>query len=101
MASPRLSLLLASGELALPDGPLVFLNAPGDVDLGGLNPKSLTLEQDFYPDYKALQARGLNTTARAEGEFAAAIVYLPRAKALARALIARASALTSTLTGGG
>ncbi len=93
MASPRLSLVLTSGEVEIPHGPLVLLNAPGDVDIADLDPARLTCEQDFYPDYKALQERGLNGTAHAEGDFAAAIVYLPRAKAHAQGLIARAAAL--------
>jgi len=87
-------LALASGDVTLPDGPLVFLNAPGDVDLAGLAPDRLTFEQDIYPDYKILRDRNLNACARAEGVFSAAILFLPRAKAHARALVARAAALT-------
>ncbi len=97
MSGSRLSLALERGALALPEGRLVLLNAPGTVDLAGLDPARLLVEQDFYPEYRALQARGLEVTRQAEGRFAAAIVYLPRAKALARALVARAV----ELTGGG
>jgi len=94
VASPRLSLALASGEVSLPDGPVVMLNAPSDVELDGLDGERLLIEQDFYPDFKVLEGRGLKVCSEATGAFGAAIVYLPRAKAAARALIGRANALT-------
>ncbi len=96
--SRRLTTALADNAPGLPEtGRIVVLNAPADFDAGPLDPARLVLEQGFRPSHDALGARGFAVTEAANGDFAAALVFLPRARDLARALVARAA----RLTGGG
>lgn len=89
MAMSRLSLAL--GELALPDagGIAVFEPTP-DSDLSALPADRVQIitrhitTQDAFPHFTCLRAP--------EGPLAAAIVIVPRAKALAQALVAEAFA---------
>ena len=46
------------------------------------------------PDFDAFAARGYDCAVAPEGRYAAALVCLPRAKPLARALIAQAADVT-------
>lgn len=96
-ASPRLRLALEAGLAALPpSGDVLLLNPPGDVDLGALPVDRFAATQPFRPDHDALAKRGIRVQPDApEGRrFAATIVYAPRAKDWARALVALAAGVT-------
>ncbi len=94
MSISRLSLAL-DGTCALPDeGRILIFNPPAMVDLSALDKERVHVVQGFYPDYAALLRRGFDASSTAKGDYAAAIVYLPRAKALALSMVAQASAAT-------
>lgn len=90
-ASLRLSLLIDEG-LVLPEGRIVALRPRAGVDLG-LLPGRVHAIQGFRPDHDALAARGFEVGVAPEGAYEAAVVFVPRSKAEARALVARAAAL--------
>ncbi len=93
MADPRLSLALAEAAPSWPAEGRIAVFAPrAEVDLAPLEPGRLQLIQPLKPDHDRLAARGFEVTIAPEGEFAAALVMLPRAKALARDLVAQAEA---------
>lgn len=95
MAPSRLSLALDQGGLTLPEtGRLGVLNAPADLSLEGLDPERLALAQPFRPAFDALSARGLAVTPEPEGRYAVAVVFVPRARAWAQALVADARGRT-------
>lgn len=92
MSHPRLSLALETPG-ALPDAGRIALYRPtGATDLSDLPEGRLHAVQGFRPDYDALAGRGLAVHPQAEGPYAGAVVFLPRAKAEARALLAEACA---------
>ncbi|TFL17757.1 class I SAM-dependent methyltransferase [Jannaschia formosa] len=89
----RLSLALSGGIVRLPpEGRVLLLRPPGDLSLDGLPVDRVVVEHGFRPDVDALEARGLTVVPRAEGSFAAAVVFAARAKALSFDLLARACA---------
>ncbi len=96
--SARLTLAVEQGGLALPDsGRIVVFHPRAGADLGALPADRALLVQPFRPDHDALAAAGysdISWTLPDTGRFAAALVFLPRAKKLAQALIARAAAVT-------
>ena len=96
--SPRLSFALNGGGLVLPDtGTIAVFHPRGDDDLSVLPTDRVILIQPVRPDHEALAALGFQCVPEVEGAagpFAAALIYLPRAKAQARGLIAAAAALT-------
>ena len=94
MQNSRLSLAITGESLALPqDGNILVLNAGPESDLSALPRDRVTAVQGFKPDYDALENAGFYVTTKAEGTFSLAIVFLPRAKAEARDMIAIANAL--------
>ncbi|MFT3687915.1 methyltransferase [Paenirhodobacter sp.] len=89
MSHPRLSLALD----ALPaEGRIALFRPVAGTDLSDLPAGRLYAVQGFRPDHDALAARGIAVAPAPEGPYTAAIVFLPRAKAEARALIASACA---------
>jgi len=95
LARSRLSIALEGNAPGLPEtGGIVVLNPPAEFDAGPLEPSRLVLEQGFSPAHQTLARRGFSVTRAADGRFGAALVFLPRARDLARAMVARASALT-------
>ncbi len=95
MSVSRLSLALESGVLALPEsGRIAVFNPQTSIDLSALKKAQVFVVQDFYPVHQAFLKRGFTTAPKPEGDFAAAVVFLPRAKAEARALVAEASRVT-------
>ncbi|PYF09497.1 16S rRNA m(2)G 1207 methyltransferase [Rhodobacter viridis] len=92
MSHPRLTLALDAPDALPSDGRIVVYRPTADTDLSDLPKARLQLVQGFRPDYEALAARGYAVAPAAEGSFAAAVVFVPRAKAEARALLAEASA---------
>lgn len=94
MSDSRLALALAAGALHLPpEGPIALIRPPGDLDLSALPAGRLVAMQGFRPDHDALAARGVAVAPGWPASAAAAIVFVPRAKALARDLLARALTL--------
>ena len=91
MSQSRLSFAL-SGADALPAQGQIALFAPTAAqDLGALPLDRLVAIQPFKPDHDALAARGVAMAQTPAGPYAAAVVFAPRAKAQARALLAQAS----------
>jgi 16S rRNA (guanine1207-N2)-methyltransferase len=89
----RLSLALSGGLVALPEtGRVLLLRPPGEISLDALPLDRVVAEQGFRPDHDALGARGVTVTPEAEGDFAGAVVFAARAKALTFELLARACA---------
>lgn len=94
MIDARLSLAL-DGGLTLPsEGAIAVFRPPPEADLPGCAPENCQIIHDFKPFHDAWAERGYKVSQTGEGDFAAAIVCLPRAKAEARALIAQACAIS-------
>ncbi|MGJ8606247.1 MAG: class I SAM-dependent methyltransferase [Marivita sp.] len=91
MSRSRISEAVATGALTLPDGPVLVLRPGGDIDLSALPKDRTHISQSFYPDHAAWAARDYRMDLP-EAPVGAAIVCVPRSKALARALIAEAVA---------
>ena len=92
--SARLILALNAGGLVLPETGMIAVFHPRDAaDLSGLPMDRLIVIQPFRPDHDALADAGYDC--RTDGDTlpacAASLVFLPRAKALARALVAKAA----------
>lgn len=102
--APRLDLALNGGGLVLPgDGAVAVFRPRVGHDLSPLPQGRVQVIQPFAPDFHHFETLGYSCqpevarTADQAGpnaRFAAAIVFLPRAKALARALVAQAAART-------
>lgn len=85
--SSRLELALASGlELT---APVSVLGPTPDHDLSALPPDTEVV-QPYRPWHDHFAARGFRTMARSDAPCSDAVVFLPRAKALARAMVAEA-----------
>ncbi len=92
-ATSRLALALEVGAPALPDGGDIAVFAPRmDTDLAALPKDRCVLITGFKPDFDHFEGLGFRCATQASGRFAASVVFAPRAKALAQALIATASA---------
>lgn len=86
--SVRLTLALDRGGLALPEtGTITVLMPAPAADLSGLPRDRVQVVQPFRPHFDHFSAAGHDCVARADAPCAAAIVFLPRAKAQARALV--------------
>lgn len=93
--SPRLSLALDKGGVVLPDeGRIGVFHPRGDMDLSVLPKDRVQVVQPFKPDYDVFSAQGYDVVALPGGPYAAAVVCLPRAKPLARAMVQSAMART-------
>lgn len=97
--SPRLILALEPGGVVLPETGLIRVFAPTAErsDLSALPRERVQVVQPFKPDFDHFAAQGFDCVTRAEGPCAAALVLLPRAKALAHGLIAQAAAQATAL----
>ncbi|WP_376874569.1 class I SAM-dependent methyltransferase [Albirhodobacter sp. R86504] len=97
MSHPRISLALDAFP-PLPDGQILVLGARESDDLSDLAQDRLTVIRGFAPDFAVLKARGFSVFPAIEGleatTFAAALIFLPRSKTEARAMIAQARART-------
>ncbi len=99
--SLRLSLALDSGGCVVPAEGRIAVFAPrAGLDLSALPKERVVILQPLRPDFEAFEAAGFaclpGLADLPEGErFAAAVVFLPRAKAEARLLVAQAEAVTS------
>ncbi|MFP4275486.1 MAG: class I SAM-dependent methyltransferase [Paracoccaceae bacterium] len=93
MSLPRLSLALDGGGLELPgDGPIAVLMPRAGMDLSALPRDRVRVVTPLKPDHDAFAAAGYACTSSLDAPAAAAVVFLPRAKTLARDLLARAEA---------
>lgn len=99
--SQRLHLALGEGGLVLPEtGRICVFHPLPDHDLDPLGRARVDVVQPFLPAFRHFESLGFRAhgdtpgTAGRDGPFAASAVFLPRAKALARARIAEAAALT-------
>ena len=90
MSQSRISLALEGAELPT-EGTILVFGPRGDADLSALARERVCIVQDFRPDHDAWQARGFAVSDKPEGRHAAAILFLPRARAAARAMVAAAA----------
>ncbi len=94
MTQSRLSLALETGALSLPEGRVAVFGAPWGYDLSALTRADVQVISQFFPDHAAWNRAGFTVARAPEGDFAVALVVLPRAKEAARALIAEATRVT-------
>jgi 16S rRNA (guanine1207-N2)-methyltransferase len=94
-AQSRLTLALGAGDIALPEAGRIAVFAPraGD-DLSALPAARMQVITGLKPDHDHFAAMGHDCVVAPEGRYGASVVCLPRAKALARALLAQAVAVT-------
>lgn len=89
MSQSRLSTAIQDGQLVLPAGIVTLLRPPATYDVSALPRTDLRIMHGYYPDVAAWQAAG-HDVSRTMAASAVAVVVLPRAKALAQAMIAEA-----------
>ncbi|SMX45033.1 class I SAM-dependent methyltransferase [Actibacterium lipolyticum] len=90
MRNSRLS--IAIDDLNLPDeGTIAVFRPRSDTDLSALPKERVQIIQGFKPDYDVWAARGFDCTVAPSGPYAAALIFVPRAKAEVRALLATAN----------
>ncbi len=92
MAQSRLSTALDDGSLPLPKGKIAVLRPPAGYDFAGLSADRLAISHSFRPDAAWWEASG-HTVTPVPTKAAAALVIVPRSKALAHGLIAQACSL--------
>ncbi len=98
MATSRLRYAEEAGALNVPPtGNIALFRPPLTADISMFPRERTTVFHGFFPDYQGWKAAGYRTAVSASGQFALAVVFVPRAKALAHAMIARAM----EITGGG
>jgi 16S rRNA (guanine1207-N2)-methyltransferase len=87
MNQSRLSLAIeASGGLAA-DARILLLRPGAAVDLRDFSKEQTAIVTGFFPDHAGFAARGFDVGVRPEGDFSVAIVFMPRAPALARGVV--------------
>ena len=96
MAVPRLIHAVESGALTLPSGRMAVFGARAGADLP-FPPDRVQIVTAFRPDHDWFTARGYDCVRDPHGEFAAALVLMPRARAAARGLVARAAAVAGMI----
>lgn len=89
-AFSRLTTAIDDGVLPLPEGRIVLIRPPAGYDVSALPRDRVAVTHTFYPDYAAWDAAGY-AASQAIVSADMAIVVVPRAKALARDLIAQAA----------
>ncbi|MCR8550786.1 class I SAM-dependent methyltransferase [Salipiger sp. P9] len=92
MTADRLSFATEAGLTLPAEGRILLIGAPGDLVSDALPLDRCAVVQRFKPDHDAWARRGVPVGLAPEGTFAAAIVFLPRARDLAEARIATACA---------
>jgi 16S rRNA (guanine1207-N2)-methyltransferase len=90
--SDRVTFAVETGGLALPDGPVALLGAPGGSALPPVDPSRITVIQRDAVQFARWQARGVPPVTTAGGPYAAVIVTLPRERDRAEARLAEACA---------
>lgn len=90
-ASSRLSTAFTDGLITLPDGPICVMRPALDYDVGALPRERVNIMHSYKPDLSGWEAAGYPITTDFT-KAATAVVVVPRAKALAKAMIAEAAA---------
>lgn len=94
-AQTRLSLAVTTGTVHLPEEGRIAVFAPRTgTELAPLDADRVHVVTSFKPDFDHFRAQGYDCAVAPDGRYAAAIVHVPRAKPLARALIARAAGVS-------
>ncbi len=94
-ALSRLAVALAQGGLELPDAGNIAVFAPGsEVDVAALPKERCHILTDFKPDHDHFTRLGFSCFTKPQGRYGAAVILVPRAKALARARVAQAAQIT-------
>ncbi|MEZ5887776.1 MAG: methyltransferase [Paracoccaceae bacterium] len=93
MGSSRLEDALAEAGGWPASGRILVLRPTAASDLAEVPRDRAVLVTGFRPDYDGFRDRGWTVAEAAEGDFAATLIFLPRARALARALIHQAATL--------
>ncbi|MFO8126806.1 class I SAM-dependent methyltransferase [Yoonia sp.] len=91
MSQSRLSTALQDGMIALPVGNIAIMRPPATYDVAALPRGEVQIVHGFFPDYAAWEGAGYPVT-QDLARVCVAIVVVPRAKALARAMVAEACA---------
>ncbi|WP_347311297.1 class I SAM-dependent methyltransferase [Defluviimonas sp. SAOS-178_SWC] len=95
MTHPRLSLALQGADHLPVSGSILVLGPGGATDLSDLPQDRAVIVQGFRPDHDALVAQGWTVVPQIAGTpdgFSAAIIFVPRARGAARAMVAEAAA---------
>ena len=93
MTHPRLTLAADQGALEFSaDGPIAIFAPRQGMDLSDLPFGRCRIIQPMRPDFEAFERAGYTCALAEDGAYDAALVCLPRAKAQAKDLIARAAA---------
>lgn len=93
MQASRLSLALQGADALPPAGRIAVFGPAAAADLSALPKDRVQIVQGFRPDHDAWAAKGFAVAPEAAGDFAAAVIFLPRAKDLGRAWVAAAAAV--------
>ncbi len=91
MPHDRLGFAIAPDDLP-GQGRIALFGPSAALPLNALPKARISIIQGFRPDHDAFQAAGYAVGPVAEGEFAGAVVFMPRARAAARAVVAAAAA---------
>jgi len=91
MSQSRLSTAIDDGLLTLPEGSVVVMRPTSTYDVTALPRDAVQIMQSYYPDFAAWQNAGYPVSQNMSPA-SVAIVVVPRAKALARAMVAEACA---------
>ena len=95
MSLVRLSLALDATPDLLPDAGRIAVYLPGDPsDLSDLPRERVQVVHWMKPDHDRFSKAGFDAVQAAECDFAASIIFVPRAKALARGMVEEAMRLT-------
>jgi len=89
MSQSRLFTALENGLITLPPGPIALMRPPASYDVSALPRERVQIVHGFFPDVAAWQAGGY-TVSQELPAVSVAVVIVPRAKALARAMVAEA-----------
>ena len=94
-APSRLSLAVETGAVDLPESGRIAVFMPRvDTDLSVLPAERVHVVTPLKPDFDHFAARGFDCAVAPEGRYATSVVCVPRAKPLARVLIAQATHVT-------
>jgi 16S rRNA (guanine1207-N2)-methyltransferase len=91
MSQSRLSTAIEDGLIALPEGNIALMRPPATYDVSALPRERVKITHGFFPDVAAWQGAGYDVTQQLP-KVSVAVVVVPRAKALARAMVAEACA---------
>lgn len=91
----RVTLAVGSGDLTWPEAGRIAVFAPrAGADLSALPGDLVHIITGFKPDHDYFAGLGFSCATAPEGRYGAALVFVPRAKPLAQALVAQAVAVT-------